>query len=234
MASGGAIDSNDALLAAWRIFVNYWETKMACVNQSSNVGHNIDCRRLLAHSPHFPLAANSFACSKRRDGWARRLVLATTILVGSLATIASAPAFADEDPIELPPIVVNPPFIICKIADGDTKPGNENDEQPSAKCSGGGGPPLPGGGGSGGGGGGGGSSGIIPIPNNPNNQNSAASCDTPELAVPYANAEVGPFMLQLDVGDRVLIQYLNGQTEIFEIICKFCTITVAPVPGTCS
>lgn len=156
------------------------------------------------------------------------------MLVSSLATIA--PALADEEPIPLPPITVNPPFIICKISDGDTKPGDKKDEQPSAKCLGGGGPPLPGGGGSGGGGGGGGggSPGIIPTQNNPNNQNPAASCDTPELAVPYAVAEVGPFLSQLDNGDRVLIQYLNGQTELFDVIFKTCSIPVAPVPGTCS
>lgn len=110
----------------------------------------------------------------------------------------------------------------------------------TAGCGGGAPPSMGGGGTSGGGGFGGGSGGggglpnIVTIPNNPNNQNTSASCDTPELAVPYAVAEVAPFMSQLIVGDLVRIQYLNGQSEIFKVICTSCSITVAPIAGTCS
>lgn len=76
--------------------------------------------------------------------------------------------------------------------------------------------------------------GAMPIPNNPLlNKDPSASCATPELKVAYAEAEIGPFLPWLDIGDRVLIHYRNGQTEKFGIICKFCSIHVQPIPGTC-
>lgn len=168
-----------------------------------------------------------------------RVLVGVALLIGF--SIGYRPAFADDEPpAVLPPISALPPlpFIDCK-----NLPDPGQDEKPikgekpvkgehgDQKCLGLG-APIPGGGGGGSGNGGGGSPSIRNIPIR--NTEIQADCSSDgEVRKAYAAAQVGPFQLSLRNGDRVKINYRNGQSERFIITNRTSSLPAEPVPGTC-
>lgn len=45
--------------------------------------------------------------------------------------------------------------------------------------------------------------------------------------------QIGPRLPQVSIGQAVRIHYGNGESELFVIQCKICSIPAAPIPGTC-
>ncbi len=86
------------------------------------------------------------------------------------------------------------------------------------------------------GGGGGGGTAVAPqtMPNNPNNGEPDATCSDPAgIRQNHARADIALRLPTLSIGQVVEVEYSNGQSELFTIACKYCSITGVPVAGTC-
>jgi hypothetical protein len=146
---------------------------------------------------------------------------------------ASNPVYADEPPIELPPITVIAPKLgsgfhyVC----GALNPCDEMlgaqawysilEEEADQIGEGGDAAII-----------------VLPvedIPNNPSNQEANANCNSDEeIRTNHANQDIGPVLMNLDIGDMVRIHYGSGETELAIIKCKVCSVPAELIPATCS
>ncbi len=76
--------------------------------------------------------------------------------------------------------------------------------------------------------------GVSTMPNNPNNNEETADCSAvPSVRMNHARSDIALRLTTLRVGQVVEVEYDNGQSELFIIDCRVCTITGVPVPGSC-
>lgn len=80
---------------------------------------------------------------------------------------------------------------------------------------------------------------VVEIPvqdilDNPSNSETGVTCNSDEeIRLNHAVQDLGPYLPSLDVMDGVKINYEQGDSETGVIQCRYCSVPVVLIAGTC-